>query len=999
MQIKLDPAKAPVKVRPRRYPASQRVFLNKYVDELENMGFIKINPDAEWQAAPHIVPKSSSKAKFRMVIDIRPLNDATIKLAWPMPHLDSEMQDFKGASCFAVLDFVSGYWQLPLDPESVNLCGIITPKGTYSSLRVLQGLTNAAAHFQSVIEPLFAEMRSNMKAWLDDFNLFAKCEDQLISLLSQFFGICKRFNLFLSAKKCCFFAETIKWCGREIDAQGYRLDPTRSEALRKMHLPTKAGELCEFIHCLRWMSISIPSFSKRVSLLNEVLEEAYKVAGRRTKRAIKNIPLFKLSWGHIHNRVFLELQESLKNAIKLVHPDKEKIICVHTDASDRFWSGVVTQIHQKDLEIKICQQNHEPLGFVGGEFTKHELNWSTYEKEGFAIFRTFEKLDYLMLGEQSVHVFTDHRNLLYVFAPCALIPTTGRHIVSKVQRWAMYLSRFKYVIEHIDGERNIFADILTRWTRGYRLNEIPVLKIQSLVQIADQVVPSAVDIVWPTTQSLLASQTKSVNKPTKFLKDECGLIYVNGRIWIPREDSEMRMKIIVASHCGSMGHRGVDSTASIIRENFQWIGLLQDVKDFLKACLHCLVARSGEIIPRPHANTIHAQRTNEVIHCDYLYMGPSLGTNLQYVLIIRDDLSSYVWLWPTNSASGDAAAEVIATWIGQFGCFEWLVTDQGTHFKNTLFKGIMKETKAKHHFTTAYCPWSNGSVERVCQEVIRATKAVTHELLISPKHWPAVLECVQSILNQSPLRRLGLRDKETPGVFRTPLEVFTTMKPNRPLLRALPIRKYAHCKSIDHIRALQLIEIDKIQSKIEEIHRDVEKNISASRQKSINTHNARTNVLPINFGKGDFVLLRKAQPGGHKLSYKWIGVYRVVEAISSHVFEIENLFTKRLERAHARRLMFYRADMDGKEVTKELLRYVEHCATTYQTVLKITDIRETEGKIQIEIEWEGLPDREDRTWEELGNMKEHIPGLLHDFLGSAEKRDLKRRALADLNIT
>lgn len=135
------------------------------------------------------------------------------------------------------------------------------------------------------------------------------------------------------------------------------------------------------------------------------------------------------------------------------------------------------------------------------------------------------------------------------------------------------------------------------------------------------------------------------------------------------------------------------------------------------------------------------------------------------------------------------------------------------------------------------------------------------------------------------------------------------------------------------------------------------------------------------------------------MSYKWNGVYRVTDAVSSLVFDVENLFTKKVERAHARRLMMYRADMDGKEVSKDLLKYVEHCATSYQTVLRITDIRDTEGQLQIEIEWDGLPDREDRTWENLSEMNDHIPGLIHDFLNSAKKRNIKRRALSNLQLT
>lgn len=210
MKVQLLPNKRPVKVKARRYPTHQRAFLNEYVQKLVEMGFLIPNPDAEWQAAPLLVPKPGSKAQLRLAIDLRPVNAATVKQAWPMPHLDSEVQDFANSKFFATLDFCSGYWQLPVHPDSYSACAIVCPNGTYSSTRALPGLTTATSYFQSTIEPLFQELRPNMKAWLDDFNLHTQSEAELLRCLRRFFEICKERNLFLSARKCKFFAREIK---------------------------------------------------------------------------------------------------------------------------------------------------------------------------------------------------------------------------------------------------------------------------------------------------------------------------------------------------------------------------------------------------------------------------------------------------------------------------------------------------------------------------------------------------------------------------------------------------------------------------------------------------------------------------------------------------------------------------------------------------------------------------------------------------------------------
>ncbi len=141
------------------------------------------------------------------------------------------------------------------------------------------------------------------------------------------------------------------------------------------------------------------------------------------------------------------------------------------------------------------EQRHESIAFFGSDFKNSELNWTTFETEALAIFQTFKRVEFL-------RVFTDHCNVLFVFAPLALEPSSGRHIVSKVQRWASLLSLFDYIIEHVSGEENVFADILTRWARSYRREEHRRAICSLLMDSAKQIVPSANDVNLPNIEVL-----------------------------------------------------------------------------------------------------------------------------------------------------------------------------------------------------------------------------------------------------------------------------------------------------------------------------------------------------------------------------------------------------------------------------------------------------------------------------------------------------------------
>jgi len=85
------------------------------------------------------------------------------------------------------------------------------------------------------------------------------------------------------------------------------------------------------------------------------------------------------------------------------------------------------------------------------------------EKEAFPIVEAVEILRHLLLRDEGFSLFTDHRNLIYVFDPILRDNDFKKQALDKLCRWASKLFAFKYVIEHIHGESNIWADILSRW--------------------------------------------------------------------------------------------------------------------------------------------------------------------------------------------------------------------------------------------------------------------------------------------------------------------------------------------------------------------------------------------------------------------------------------------------------------------------------------------------------------------------------------------------------
>lgn len=992
MRVSLKPHAQGIITKSRRYSPDQREYITKFLKRAKQYGFIKENRNATWAAAPLLVPKPNSR-KFRLTFDYRPVNNATLSTGWPMPHLESECADFAGSQCFASIDFCSGYWQLPLDEESQNALSFITHEGIWQPTRTPQGAKNSACNFQSRVEPCFVSIRKNVKAWQDDFIIHHNSEKGLLEILGQFMQICRHRNLKISATKSTLFTTSVKWCGRIIDKDGVHYDPRNLSGLRNITSPKTAGELSQYIHCLQWMSQSIPDFANRISSMRKVLEAAYRKTGKRNKRSIASVPLSSLSWGRIHEITFHELQDSLRQSVRLAHPDPKLQKCIYTDASDNYWAAVVTQCNTEELEKPLEKQMHQPLAFVSSAFKDSELHWSTYEKEGFSIYQVFKRLDYLLLGNKPSHVYTDHRNLLFVYNPLSMEPAMGKHVVNKVQRWALYLSRFQYTIEHISGDSNVMADIMTRWFAGYRKKKITsrVTAIRMTHNIENDIVqsPLSKSFIWPNAEAILASQQKHIaNAPEDSENHEQKPIMIMKKIWIPQQDVELQMKLLVISHCGYNGHRGTESTLSILSEKYWWDTMQNDCKVFVMSCIHCIMSTTGHRIPRPLGHNEIASRPNHVLHFDYLYMGRGIAGN-RYVLILRDGFSSYTWLCMAKTADAETVAENIAKWIETFSTMEVWVSDQGSHFKNLVMDELAMKHHIRHHFTVAYSPWSNGAIERCCREVLRATTALLSEMRLAPQDWPDIIQVIQKVINESPVERLG---KRADGIYRSPLEVMTGIMPSRSCPTSI-LNRDDHIKAITLSDCQRITKIDCLQTALAGMHKTLSERMRANRERHIRSHNKRTNIVEPSFNIGDFVLVRKAQNKGHKLSFRWQGPKRITKVVNNLVYEVTSLISNQAETVHVTRICMYRTDTDGVKPSKELLSHAKHTETMYEDVRFLRKVHKSGNSYKVLVEWEGLPDTCNYTWEPIGNLFEDIPEMLTKYLKD-EKTTVAKNAIA-----
>lgn len=968
MKITLKPGAPSLKAANRRYPPMYREFMNKRLAELEEFGLVFRNNTSRYSSAVHVVPKvdkpTDIDTDLRWTVDLREINKWTDPITWPMPNLDVISESVSRSRIFGNLDFLKGYWQMPLHEASRELLSMVTDRAVYTPTRVIQGSTDAVMYFQSTMERCFESLLfKELIIWLDDFLVHAPDVDAYLTALEAVFKLCDRYRLKLNPRKCSLFAREVKFCGKIFSAAGVKHDPKRISSLTAMPPPTNAAELQQYLCALNWMRSHIPDFA-RVSKPLRALLERTSVGRARKASVLKHIPL---QWNKQDIEHFDYLNKVVADVVILGHPSPEADLFLFTDASDNGWGAALFQIQDYDPAVPIEEQSPKPIYFLSGCFNDASHRWSVCEKESFAIVEAVERLDFLLIRAKPFYIITDHRNLQFIFGSNTHLRQATRH---KISRWALSLTSFNYHILHIDGERNVWADLLSRW------GQPPAPKTISVKTLTLRPFEEGSDFAFPSLEEVWKSQRKTkcsipTQDGTETRSDSH--VYVNNKPWIPEDAEDLLNRVLIVSHCGLSGHRGVASTTRMLQKYCYVKGLRTKVLNFMKSCLLCLQTKGGNTIPRPFGRTLQAEAPNEVLHFDFYYVGEATN-DWEYILVLKDGLSHFVELVGSKSTSSDVTVEAILGWFKRYGIVPIWVSDQPTHFRNTVIADLTKRMQCNHHFTTAYTPWANGSVERANRDLGSLIRILLAEFNMPIDNWPQVLPIIQYIMNQTPTESLyGF----------APIQVFMGREPTSPVREIFD----------PHTKTLKTVEWNKVS--LQKIYADMKKELSEMhrlvRRQSDKIHeqNQRRNAKKASFSIGDFVLFSRVDTPGkfHKHQFIWRGPFRVIDTKSDHVFVIEHLTKKTKQEAHSSRLKFYHDN--SLNITAELEEHVAGQGFLYKVNnLKAIEWNRDNKRWEVLTQWEGFPDED--TWEPFTTLLKDIPEELCKFMSNLDRQTLKK---------
>jgi transposase InsO family protein len=942
----------PTSVRPYYRTLSQRKDLQPEVDKLlfDNI----IRPSTSPWSSP-VILKKKPDGTFRFLVDFRRLNSVTKKDSYPQPSAEELLLRLAGHRYFTKLDLKSGYFQIPITDADKEKTAFVTPDGHYEFNVLAQGLMNAPATFQRVMNNLIATGRWDyVVVYLDDIVIFSHTLEEHQRHVDEILSILARARFKVSPPKCCIAAQRIEFLGHFVTSSMVEPSPGKVQVILDIQSPRTLSQANRFLGKIGYYRKFIPDFARLAAPLHKVSNKT------RTRR-------HEFYWGPEQQQAFNTFKQILTSAPLFLHfPDPTVPFILSTDASLTRIAGVLKQ--ETSSGLKVCCYKSRLLNDV-------EQRYSATEREALAIYWCLDQLR-PVVGTSSVVIETDHK------------PLVNMHLKStlhnrRIDNWLLKLQDLLpqiLSIQYRKGSDNAGPDFLTRYEPlcssppnhdpasatcdearddatisvvsssrsclSPRRRSRPTVSVDSTwppgtqtcnpILVAPMVTrsaarlrtppyshslpdpaenrtscPSSSSSPVPSPSSQLDSSTVDLTLPNIsaaqqldsavqpyftsipsgasddlfFLRDNVVHRRLPSRAshtardvpWLPTSLLPFALQLY-HDHPLS-GHFGVHRTLARLQERFWWPKMRATVAHYVASCDLCARYNILRAKPPGHLKPIDPPAdVFRILHLDFwgpVHVQSSRGN--RFVIVLTDNLSKYVVAAATPDCTAQTTANfLINHFILLHGAPDRIITDNGTHFNNSLLHAVTSSMRIAHAFSVAYHPQTNGQVERF--NATFAAQLAKYSANSRPD-WDIFLPSIVYAYNTSVHQ----------STHMTPYELAFARCPRSPFAEAdTPLSLPAAHTFAPYLRKVRALLTDHARM-----------NISAHQSRWSHRYDShRSNP---SYAIGDLVYV--ALPVGRtKLDCRRVGPCSVLRTAGAQTYFIRNTITGRTQWAHVNQL-------------------------------------------------------------------------------------------------
>ena len=730
LDLEIAPGKVPKRIPKRRIPNDgRRQALAHMIDERVGRGIWlrqtgldgKLRPWGAVCTAPvNLVlkpPGPDGTPKYRPTFDYREANDCTLDVAYNSPNPAEALEAQNGFSIWSLLDLTSGFDNIEMTERAMSIAAVSTDQEIFYPTRMPQGLKQAPAHMQAVVQnEVLAGLEDICTVYIDDVLIRSKTPEEHEQHLRM---VLERFRLFgfkVNRAKMRLGMRRLTYLGHVISPDGVTIAPSRRQGIVDMKKPENAAELASFLGVAGYFREHIPRYGERARSLTKLVNLRQR---------------FAEAWGDEQERDFQYLQQQISRCPLLHWVDRDKPLYVASDASNAGAGGYCFQI-AKDGQ-------HLPIAFYSHGFSDVESRWATHHQEAFAFVMAMKKFTHYIAGHPDVRCLVDHSSLRFIHDSKT----------PKIQRWRDdILSQFQFSVDYIPGVENVIPDALSRLLDSTPENGVEI-SVADRAEVTDDISQDAVRrILFITSDpsiehnlhpvarllmmynALAGDSDENLNQPVH----PFGILTAD------------RTAAIRAVHNGIRGHAGVERTLELIQN--PWLGIRRDVANYVRRCAICQKIRAPRGRAPAKLRSIRVAEPFETWALDTLTLTPDeLG--MAHVVVAIDMFSRAVELFPVRSMTKEEFFPILIQLFARYNNpTVGIMTDGHGQFVNQMIDEYAKLNDIKHHITIPYTHHSNGRVERANRDIVERIRALCLEKEVAGR-WSEYLPLIASAHNNA----------------------------------------------------------------------------------------------------------------------------------------------------------------------------------------------------------------------------------------------------------
>jgi hypothetical protein len=222
-----------------------------------------------------------------------------------------------------------------------------------------------------------------MVVYFDDILIYNKSFDEHMNHLHAVFNALRDARLFGNLEKCIFCMDRVSFLGYVVTPPGIEVDEMKIEAIESWLVPQSITQVRSFLGLAGFYCLFIKDFSTIATPLHELMKKGVV-----------------FHWGRAQEESFSTLKDKLTHTPLLQLPNFGKTFELECDASGVGIGGVLIQ-------------DGKPVAYFSEKLHGPVLNYSTYDKELYALVRSLETWShYLWPNEFVIH--SDHESLKYL---------------------------------------------------------------------------------------------------------------------------------------------------------------------------------------------------------------------------------------------------------------------------------------------------------------------------------------------------------------------------------------------------------------------------------------------------------------------------------------------------------------------------------------------------------------------------------------------------------